>query len=54
MGWENEECGSGRMDVWEGDGDGGGGVDSTTGELSRGPGGIGEFDSAETPRQCFA
>lgn len=50
MGWENVECGSGRMDVW----DGGGEVDSTTGELSSGPGGIGGCDSAETPRQCFA
>jgi hypothetical protein len=50
MGWENEECGSGRMVVW----DGGGEVDSTTGELSRGPGGLGGCDSAETPRQCFA
>lgn len=50
MGWENEECGSGRMVVWDGDGE----VDSTTGELSRGSGGVGGCDSAETPRQCFA
>jgi len=50
MGWENEECGRGRMDVWDGDGE----VGSTTGELSRGPGGLGGGDRAETPRQCFA